>query len=148
MPSKSSHQLQPNPYPEPDEPAGSLVPALLGESRQSALVGELIVRLLTSIDRSLRLLRQNDRQPDDWLTVAQAAVRASVSQTTIRRAMRLKDGPDKLLSKNVGNGRMRPTLRIDPKDFDAWCKRREGRPPAPAVRTVRVSAVKSGQFKF
>jgi hypothetical protein len=107
------------------------------------------IRLLARIDRKLGLLlRQHDRRPGDLLTIAQAAAAAGVSPTTVRRAIRLPDGPDRLVAYDQSLGRSRPSWRIDPADLDAWRKRREGRPSAPSPRTVRVSAGKAGQFKF
>lgn len=108
-----------------------------------------VIRLLSRIDRKLcLLLRQQDKQPGDLLTIAQAATVAGVSPTTIRRAIKLTVGPDKLVAYDQSLGRNRASWRIDPTDLDAWRKRREGRQFTPLPRTVRVPVSKAGQFKF
>ena len=73
-----------------------------------------------------------------------------VSPTTIRRAIHLPDGPDRLVARDLSGGRKKKACwRISQADLDAWCKRSAGRPGAPAPPpTVRVSAGKASQFKF
>ncbi len=109
----------------------------------------VVVRLLARIDRKLGvLLRQADKRPGCLLTIIQAAAIAGVSPTTIRRAIHLPDGPDKLHAYDQSLGHSRASWRIDPADLDAWRKRREGRPAAISPRTIRVSAANDVQFKF
>lgn len=108
-----------------------------------------LIRLLARIDRKLGVLvRGRDRPPGGLLTIAQAAARAGVSPTTIRRAIALRDGPDKLAAYDQSLGRKKASWRIDPAALDAWRTRHEVKPPAPAVRTVRGAGRKAGQFKF
>ena len=109
-----------------------------------------VIRLLARIDRKLGLLiRQYDQPAGSFLTIKQAARFAGVSETTIRRAIRLPDGPDKLVAYDESLGRKRATWLIDPAVLDAWRKRREGRTAAPAPPlTVPVPGGKVGQPKF
>ena len=159
MPHKLPNHPQPNSTPAADERAGFAAPSpghrargntprcgmpTRPERRRSA-----VVRLLARIDRKLGLLiRQHDQPAGSFLTIAQAARLAGVSENTIRRAIRLPDGPDKLVAYDESLGRKRARWLIDPADLDAWRKRREGRLPGPLPRTVRVSTGKPGQFKF
>ncbi|HEX4607918.1 MAG TPA: helix-turn-helix domain-containing protein [Urbifossiella sp.] len=108
-----------------------------------------MIRLLSRIDRKLaRLPRTPEPPPGSFLTISKAAEVAGVSTTTIRRAIRLTDGPDRLPALDQSLGRGRATWRIDPVALDAWRRRREGRPPTPAPQSVRTSRGKAGQFRF
>ena len=81
------------------------------------------------------------------LSIAQAATLAGLSDRTIRRAVALKSGTDRLPASNVGLGTHRPTWRIKPSDLEAWMDRDQGT-PTPRPRSVATPRGKFGHFKF
>ena len=82
------------------------------------------------------------------LTIAQAARKVNVSETTIRRAICAGDDRDRLTARNLAkSGAKKSILRIEPADLDAWMKRRAGGAPPPARPMTRVSPRKSRHFK-
>lgn len=107
------------------------------------------VRVLVRIERHLRLiLRQRQTAEDAALTIADAARKASVSVTTIRRAVRASNDRDRLAAFDVALGKGKAAWRIKAADLDAWLKRREGGMPPPTRPMTRASPAKSRHFKF
>lgn len=107
------------------------------------------VRILVRIERHLRLLLRQRQAPDGAaLTIGEAARRANVSATTIRRAIRARNDQDRLPAFNVALGSSKASWRIQPADLDAWLKRQEGAAPPPARPMTRGSPGKSRHFKF
>ena len=108
-----------------------------------------IIRLLARIDRKPhRLRRRAAPQLCGPLKIAQAALRANVSETTIRRAIKKSNNSDKLVAHDLSLGDGRANHRIDPADLTAWIKRRESRAAPPSVPIIHVSKGKTGHFKF
>jgi hypothetical protein len=102
------------------------------------------VQVLLRIERHLRrLLREKRSGNGSALTIRDAARKANLSETTIRRAIRSKN--DHLPATDVSLGRGKPNWRIDPNDFEAWLKRRVGTLPPTKPESVR-STGKSRYF--
>lgn len=113
----------------------------------------IVIARLVRIDRKLgRVARRPDRRRADLLTIAGAAARTGLSQTTIRRAIHHSNPAHRLPAFNQALGNGRATWRIRRADLDAWAGRRNGgdsSPSAPPSPTpVRVPPGKGGQFKF
>ncbi len=106
------------------------------------------VRVLLRIERHLRRLLRQQQGDGAALTIGEAARRAGVSETTIRRAVRSGRDADRLPAFDVALGSGKAAWRIQPADLDAWLKRREGAPSAPSRPMTRTSPAKSRHFKF
>lgn len=75
-----------------------------------------------SIDEKLSLPSLG---PDGWMTIAQAAQVAGVSEKTIRRAIKAEDAKRKLTSFDISNSG-RPLYRISRSDLDVWMRENLG----------------------
>ena len=104
--------------------------------------------LLLDIDSKLSVLVK-DGHPESraYLTIKQAAAKAGVSETTIRRAIHARREANRLRADDGATGK-KPCWRINPADFDAWMKRKEGGTQLPPLQTYRSKPGPSRHFRF
>jgi excisionase family DNA binding protein len=104
--------------------------------------------LLLHIDSKLSILvKDSHGEPHAYLTVKQAAAKAGVSETTIRRAIYARREANRLRADNVATGK-KPCWRINLADLDAWMKRKEGGIQLPSLQTYRSKPGPSRHFRF
>src|SRR4051812_38445995 len=106
------------------------------------------LELLESINTGVwRMAEMPRTSTTTALTIRDAAERAGVSQTTIRRAIHTPEDKDRLAASNVALGKSKPSYRIRPADLEAWLTRQAGGSQPPPARPATRVAPASRHFK-
>lgn len=113
----------------------------------------LLGRIVAGVESALHLLQAIDRKlapsegqctadPQNWLTVKQAAISSGSSYTSILRA--IKAG--RLKASCLNPDALRPTYRIKPQDLEAWLETNGGATGAPPQMPKVRRKVRSRYF--